>query len=559
MSEDNCPICIENYNKVKRFKVQCFKCDFEACRNCIRYYILDSSNNEVSCMNCKTSWNDKFISKALLPIFFKNQYRKHSNKNSIEEQLSLLPDTQPDVEIIIEKEKAIKERVKLNDLHYDILEKISIIRNNLHNETIDNISKKNLQDIEEEHKKEKEKPKKDRMTKVAIQKKLKKYKKTIEKEAIVIVETIINEKCKEEYDSIKEIKEKIIILNKIIDNNKKNKIIYNRPCSNTNCNGMLKYQSNLCGICDHITCSKCLQAYDKDNKDHICDQDNIKTAELIKKDTKYCPKCNFGITKISGCDVMFCTQCNTSFNWKTMEILTKNLHNPHYIEYLRKNGNVREKQNMINNCIANPTITDFDMRRFINIRNFCEKVELFKSFNKSISYGINTIQYILHINDEVERLRNKIRIYENLNRDTRINLLLNRIKREDFDISVIKNCYEIRILKQKEQICSTIANVATELIFNISNNELMAINNSIFNILDSSSFNNTFAKITNKNEEFFSRFMSISNFGKVMKDLYNITLEIIKIKDHCVNEDKEISKIYGRTENYMLNVFLRYR
>ncbi len=552
MSVENCPICIENYNKIKRFKVQCFNCDFEACRNCIRYYILNSSNNEVSCMNCKTSWNDKFISKALLPSFFKNQYKKHTNKNSIQEQLSLLPDTQPDVELIIKKEKAQKERIKLISLQYELREKIIKIKDELTIEIIENITNKNQQDIDKAYKEEQEKPKKDRISKATIKKQLTKYKKTIKKEALEIVETIKDEKCKEEIISIEEINNKIIILNKIIDNNKKNKIIYNRPCSNTSCNGMLKYQSNLCGICDHITCSKCLEAYNKNNTEHICNPDNIKTAELIKKDTKYCPKCNFGITKISGCDVMFCTQCNTSFNWKTMEVLTKNLHNPHYIEYLRRNGNSRERQNMINNCIANPAITDYDMRRFVNIKNFCEKVELFKPFNKTISIGIKIIQYILHINDEVQRLRDKIRRYENLNRESRINLLRNNIKQAEFEKSVTKNCYEIRILKQKEQICSTITDISTELIFNISNNELMAINNSIFNILDSSTTTNSFQKISNNSEEFFSRFISINNFTRVMKELCRIVTEILKINRHCINEDQEISKMYGRTFNIML-------
>jgi hypothetical protein len=552
MNKENCPICIENYNKVKRFKVQCFNCDFEVCRNCIRYYIINSSNNEVNCMNCKTSWNDKFISKALLPSFFKNEYRKHTNKNSIEEQLSLLPDTQSDVEIIIQKEKAQQEIKHLINLEYEIKDKISKIEYELTKGIIEDITIKNLKDIDETYKKEQEKPKKNRITKTAIKKQLTKYKKTIKKEALEILKTIKNEKCKEEINSIKEINNKIIILRKIINNNTKNKIIYNRPCSNKNCNGMLKYQSNLCGICNYITCSKCLEAYNKNNTEHTCDPDNIKTAELIKKDTKYCPKCNFGITKISGCDVMFCTQCNTSFNWKTSEILTKNLHNPHYIEYLRKNGNAREKQNMVNNCIANPTITDFDIRRFINIEKFCEKVELFKPFNKIISIGVRNIQYILHINDEVQRLRDKIRKYEKLNKEARINLLLNKIKHEEFEKSVIKNCYEIRIFKQKEQICSTITDISTELIFNISNNELMAINNSIFSILDSSIDTNSFQKISNKTEEFFSRFISINNFKEVMNELLKIINEISKIKKHCIAEDKEISKIYGRTDNYML-------
>ena len=142
-----------------------------------------------------------------------------------------------------------------------------------------------------------------------------------------------------------------------------------------------------------------------------------------------------------------------------------------------------------------------------------------------------------------------------MNRTTRIKLLLNEIDRSKFDEIVSKNCYELRILTQKIQITSTIRDISTELIFNISNNELMAINNSIFNILDS--FNtNTFTKISNKSEEFFNNYISITKFTEVMNQLDTIITEIKKIAKYCIDEDIQLSKLYGRSQNYGLRHYL---
>ena len=563
MTSNSCPICIEKYTKTKHFKVECFNCDFTACRKCIRYFVINSSNNHVNCMSCKTAWNDKYISKALLPAFFKKDYKIHTNKNSIEEQLALLPDTQPHVERIIEREKAMDEDAKIYCIKLNINKYINSYKKSKISVFIQEIRIENKKKIDDKYQEELKKPRNIRMKKPNIAKMFYENKDEINTKASnrfnKYLEDINEDNKKYIEDSIKlnELEKREIKLRKIIyEKTTVVKSIYNRPCSNSTCNGMLKTDSNLCSICDHITCSKCLQPYNKTIKDHSCNEDDIKTAKLLKKDTKYCPKCNFGITKISGCDVMFCTQCNTSFNWKTMEILTKNLHNPHYLEYLRRAGTQRQRDNVVNNCIANPTITDFDTNRFNNIRNFCYDIRVFRPFRTIMDRGIISIQYILHISENATNIRTKIINYENLNRQARINLLLNKIDRDAFDEIVSKNCYEIRILTQKEQIVLTLKDVATELIFNLSNNELMAINNSIFNILDSSRSTNTFGKISNKTEEFFRPYITIETFKNVMDQLDKIVKEIKNIAQYCIEEDKELSKLYGRSLNSMLYLYL---
>ena len=82
-------------------------------------------------------------------------------------------------------------------------------------------------------------------------------------------------------------------------------------------------------------CSKCFQPKDEG---HECDEDMVKTAELLRKDTKSCPNCSEMIHKIEGCNQMFCTNCGTGFDWKTLRIVTGIIHNPHYFEYQSKNG-----------------------------------------------------------------------------------------------------------------------------------------------------------------------------------------------------------------------------
>ena len=74
-----------------------------------------------------------------------------------------------------------------------------------------------------------------------------------------------------------------------------------RACPSPDCRGFLSSQWK-CGICNLWTCPTCheIKGAERDGE-HVCDPNNVATANLLNADTKPCPKCGEGIFKIDGC------------------------------------------------------------------------------------------------------------------------------------------------------------------------------------------------------------------------------------------------------------------
>ena len=120
----------------------------------------------------------------------------------------------------------------------------------------------------------------------------------------------------------------------------KTEIKFMMPCPVDDCRGLLS-TAYKCEICKTYACPKCLvpTGHIRDDPNHVCNEDDVKSAQLIKESTKPCPGCGERIFKTSGCDQMWCTKCHTTFSWKTSAIITNaTIHNPHYYEWQRKNG-----------------------------------------------------------------------------------------------------------------------------------------------------------------------------------------------------------------------------
>jgi hypothetical protein len=88
-------------------------------------------------------------------------------------------------------------------------------------------------------------------------------------------------------------------------------------------------------VCDTKVCKEC-RIVKADG--HECKADDVATAEALAAESKPCPKCAAAISKVSGCDQMWCTLCHTTFSWNTGKIETSVIHNPHYFQWAAANG-----------------------------------------------------------------------------------------------------------------------------------------------------------------------------------------------------------------------------
>jgi len=165
----------------------------------------------------------------------------------------------------------------------------------------------------------------------------------------------INEKKAELRAQISALDDEINRINGIVNNtsSEKKKSLYTYPCPINDCKGFLNKETNICEICDTKICRKCYvpinndeDCDDEDNtkacgdssrKKHECNPEMVESFKMIKKEAKPCPSCGEFISKISGCDQMFCTSCGTAFSWITGAIEKGVIHNPHAHTFFNNN------------------------------------------------------------------------------------------------------------------------------------------------------------------------------------------------------------------------------
>ena len=89
----------------------------------------------------------------------------------------------------------------------------------------------------------------------------------------------------------------------------------------------------------------CKHYFKLKDENHVCDEEVKNTVSAIIKDSKPCPGCGERISKIDGCDQMWCIKCHIQFSWKTGNILNGYNHNPEYFRWLRETKSKYESRN----------------------------------------------------------------------------------------------------------------------------------------------------------------------------------------------------------------------
>lgn len=232
-----------------------------------------------------------------------------------------------------------------------------------------------------------------------------------------------------------------------------------RKCPNNDCNGFLSTALK-CGICNCWGCSKCRECkgFTKDECElHVCNQQIVENVKFMEKDAKPCPKCSSMISKVSGCDQMYCIECHTAFSWKTLKIESGVIHNPHFIEYQRTNGKL-ERNPLDNVRCGREVDNNFMSRYMLKLTQILDR----KTVDKVLMICTSLI-HIRHV--EVRRFRADNRVDANLN--LRIELMRNKIDKKSFKQYIQKNEKSNDKKREITQIIDMYLSCTTDLMYRI--------------------------------------------------------------------------------------------
>lgn len=270
-TQEPCPVCCDTYNKALRQMVVCEfgDCKWNACKTCIRIY-LENTTTDPNCMQCHRLWSKKFMVEKLNRSFVEGDLRAAKRKILVERAISQLPETMP----AAKKQRDIDEEE----------EKIKLLRGK--GELIKLQLRETMMQIDA---------------------------------ACLTIQRIKRGAAAATADGsgAPEVERRRFIM----------------ACPNNECRGFLSSQYK-CDLCTNFTCVDCHEMIGQSKTDpHTCDPANVESATLIKKETKPCPGCNARISKISGCDQMWCTVCHIAFSYNTGRVDTGVVHNPHFYQF----------------------------------------------------------------------------------------------------------------------------------------------------------------------------------------------------------------------------------
>lgn len=368
-SEDSyCGVCCEEFNSSKRAQITCnfSNCNFNACKSCVRRYLLETSLDP-HCMSCKNMWSQDFIVMNLNRSFILSDYKNHRSGLLLEQEMSKMPGT-------MEAANRMKEAEQKDKIAYEIDEEIEKMKNQI---------------------------------------------------------TILN---KEKWDCIRHAER----LRRGGNTQQKEKQKFVMPCPSDTCRGFLSSQYK-CQICNIHTCPKCVEiiGFNK-NEEHVCDEEKVKSADFIRKSTKPCPCCGARISKVSGCDQMWCTECKTAFSWKTGNVEKGIIHNPHFYEYQKNINNGIVPRNP-GDVVCGGLCDAYTLRGVLHMKVKSNTLRTDKTFDALIRGMQSCHRQCQHISIVVlAPLRERLRPVDR-NEQLRINYILQKIDKDTLQSKLYKN------------------------------------------------------------------------------------------------------------------------
>jgi hypothetical protein len=237
--------------------------------------------------------------------------------------------------------------------------------------------------------------------------------------------------------------------------------LFVRKCPVEDCRGFLSTHWR-CEVCKAKVCKDCHEllstgeAAEGTSAEHRCKPEDVESAKAIAKETRPCPKCAARIFKIDGCDQMFCTVCHVSFSWKTGQIETGRVHNPHYYEWLRKtskNGVIPREPGDNGPCDRNGLPDVWRIRN--HLKGIAIDQHKMDKFHRMVTHA----QYV-----EMPRLRAGTAPIENRNADLRVRYLLKELSDKDFRTELFRREKTIERQTADRDLFQMLVDASTDLL-----------------------------------------------------------------------------------------------
>ena len=207
-------------------------------------------------MQCNTEWTGQFLKQNFSDAFIRGDLRKHTTNILLQQQVAMLPATQPAVEQQIIYEQYASEVKDINRQIRELVQRKNIINSELHR--IRRAQNGNGNDGNDGN------------------------------------------------DNVDE-SGRSLFQHKCCDPECRGFV-----SSAWKCGTCAKFS------CAH--CHELKGATSTEVEQHVCNSDNVETVRLLRTDTKPCPSCGIYIQKTEGCDQMFCISCKQLWSWKTGRI-----------------------------------------------------------------------------------------------------------------------------------------------------------------------------------------------------------------------------------------------
>lgn len=324
--EDICGICMDGFNKSARKQVTCPYCSQSCCRTCVQRYLLEDTAESARCpqVECRLGWSDDFLTQSMTKSFLLGDYKRHRETVLVDAERARLPETQENAARYRSSKQVVAPiDTQIADLSRQLKElpetqAFDDATHAYYRSALPWADRKPL------HQSYRQARANYYIASTPLQVAIARLKTHEYRNALYFVSQFGRPRPTRQGRNQTE--------------EPRSSWNFVMKCPAGDCQGFVGLNWK-CGLCATHVCKECRDPLMASLEDatHVCDPEKVLTAKAIQKEAKPCPNCASQISKIDGCDQMWCTQCQTAFSWRTGEIETR-VHNPHYFEWMRRNG-----------------------------------------------------------------------------------------------------------------------------------------------------------------------------------------------------------------------------